>query len=200
MWSNVGVAVGLLLAVCTVGSADAVKVIRERPRIWVLAEDIPRIRERCRGPHKAEFEKIRAGGNGYLEGTYEPRGPGKGLWVDGKNYPPKGKDKKQGAWRVEVTQEGRTRYEFLHVLRAGGGAPAAVELTPAGLDCRTTDDAFTFTIPADGRSVTVSLSRQWRPGDPIAGHVIVTGRRKAFVDRDFTQEVAPEARYVHRKQ
>ena len=119
-------------------------------------------------------------------------GPGKEFWVDGKNYPPKGSDPEQGAWRVEVTQRGATRYEFLHLLYAA--AASVAEVPPAEVE--TTEDSFVLTLPSAGRSVTVRLSRRWEPGDPVAGHVTVTREGKAVIDRDLTQRIAPEAGYV----
>lgn len=127
----------------------------------------------------------------------EPRielvgGPGREFWVDGKNYPPKGKDPEQGAWRVEVTQRGATRYEFLHLLYACGSSVA--EMPPARV--HTSDDSFLLTVTSAGRSVTVWLRRGWKPGEPVAGHITVTQGGKPLFDRDLTQEVAPEAGYV----
>ncbi len=292
------------LAVCVACSAVAVAgeavVVKEHPRLWVLKGDIPRIRERCRGVHKAEFEKIRAGAASYLTGTYQAAGPawdvgdivayeanpyftyavgdasrsydrkklvefkraflhvqpdwfviydrvvttkpdlpvrwllhsidqpevtggtvsiingegrldcrtlwpsepgieviggpGREFWVDGKNYPPKGKDSEQGAWRIEVTQDGTTRYEFLHALCATSSSVTEMDHMKVSLE----ESTFTVGFWESGRWVEVVFSRDWSPGDPVSGHITVRAAGTGFVliDRDLIEKVTPEAGYV----
>ena len=121
-------------------------------------------------------------------------GPGREFWVDGKNHPPKGKDSEQGAWRIEVTQDGTTRYEFLHALRATSSSVAEMDHVKVSLE----ESTFTVGFWESGRWVEVVFSRDWSPGDPVSGHITVraAGTGFVFIDRDLTQKVTPEAGYV----
>jgi heparin/heparan-sulfate lyase len=129
----------------------------------------------------------------------EPRietigGVGRDFWVNGKNYPPEGRDGEQGSWRVEVTQDGGTRYEFLHALCAASSAVTEMDHMKVGLQ----ENTFTVGFVESGRWVEVAFSREWSPGDPVGGRITVraAGTGSVIIDRELTQEVIPEAGYV----
>ncbi len=121
-------------------------------------------------------------------------GPGRDFWVDGKNHPPKGNDPEQGAWRVEVTQDGASRYEFLHTLCATSSAVTEMDHMKVSLE----ENTFTVGFVKSGRWVEVVFSREWSPDAPVSGHITVraAGTGSVIVDRHLTQEVAPEVGYV----
>jgi len=114
-------------------------------------------------------------------------GPGKGFWVDGKNYPPPNPEKAEeaGAWRVEVYPgSARTEDYFLHLLTVaakGAAPPPPAELVKeskaAGLD-----------FSADGRSYRIIFATQ---GDP-AGHITIKQAGNVLIDQPLTQEIQPQ--------
>ena len=115
-------------------------------------------------------------------------GPGKGFWVDGKNYPPPNPEKAEepGAWRVEVYPgSARTEDYFLHVLHAAGaGARRAPEATLVR-----DDGQVGVETALKGRTCVVTFATE---GDP-AGHITIKdGSGKVLIDRPLTQEIQPQ--------
>ena len=127
-------------------------------------------------------------------------GPGKEFWANGKNWElhdaVKKKDAQQrkktgrgmlwGNWRVEV-KPGAPRAEdvFLHLIQVGDQTLEA----PAHAQLLEQDGQVGVRLDAGGKSVRVAFGASGSP----SGHVRIAAGKDSLVDRDFTEDVMPQA-------
>jgi len=123
-------------------------------------------------------------------------GPGKEFWVDGKNYPPDGRDGGAGAWRVEVKPENDAETElFLHVLYASDAdkecklpnvSLKSVDKTNVVVEISGENDKALLTFGAEGQTgghITIIQNGKKVISEALPREVILPEREKEWRTR-----------------